>query len=183
MNGAEYSKILLHCCCAVCATYPIQHLKNNGFDPVLFFFNPNIFPETEHNRRLQELSNYCIKNNLPLFVENSSHQHWLESIKGFENEPEKGKRCTKCFELRLEETAKMANKLNIECFTTTLSISPHKNSDQIFQAAQNATKQTDATFLPFNFKKKDGFKIANQIAKQENFYRQNYCGCEFSKEC
>ena len=151
MNGAEYSKILLHCCCAVCATYPIQHLKNNGFDPVLFFFNPNIFPETEHNRRLQELSNYCIKNNLPLFVENSSHQHWLESIKGFENEPEKGKRCTKCFELRLEETAKMPQNRQMPLFC--LSISKKKTDLKSQIKLPNKKTSIAKTIVGVNFQK------------------------------
>lgn len=160
--------------------YPYENLRAQGFEPVVYFFNPNIFPQEEHDRRCEELVNYCEKKGIEYFVEKGSHDEWLDFIKGYESEPEKGLRCEKCFEFRLEKAVQKAKELNIEDFTTTLSVSPHKDSDVIFETGQKVSIEYGLTFLKENFKKENGFLKTMKIAKENDFYRQSYCGCEFS---
>ncbi len=174
------NKILVHACCGVCFSYPFLLLKEMGFTPVVYFINHNIFPENEFNRRYSELEKYCMINSVELIIENYNHDNFLDYIKGFENEPEKGERCNKCFYLRLYESAKKAKELNIENFTTTLTVSPHKISKNIFIEGKKAGEKFGVKFLEFDFKKKDGFKKTSEIAYKTGMYRQNYCGCEFS---
>ena len=173
-------KIMLHACCAPCASYPIKKLNEDGYEPVVFFYNPNIFPSKEYEIRRVELENYCKKNNIEYFEEKYDIKDFYNAIKGYEKEPEKGKRCSICFNLRLDKTAQVAKALNIQYFTTTLSVSPHKNSSQIFQEGQIVAEKYDIAFLEYNFKKQDGFKISRAIARENNMYAQSYCGCEFS---
>ena len=174
-------KIVLHACCAPCASYPITKLKEDGYEPVVFFYNPNIYPIQEYNIRKNELEKYCIKLGVGFFEEKYDENDFLEVIKGFESEPEKGKRCSICFNLRLKKTAQFAKNKNITCFTTTLSISPHKNSNQIFEEGRKIANEFNIEFIEYNFKKQDGFKISRQIARENNMYVQSYCGCRFSK--
>lgn len=174
------TKVLVHACCAVCSAYPIEKLREMGFEPVLYFFNPNIFPPEEFDRRLNELINYAQKKEVELIVEKQSAEGWYNCISGLENEPEKGKRCSRCFEYRLLFTALKAFQLEYEYFTTTLTVSPHKNSKVIFEIAKELAAKYELKFLDIDFKKQNGFLKTMQIAKEENFYRQNYCGCEFS---
>ncbi len=176
----ENNKVLLHACCAVCAAHPIELLKNMGYKPIVYFFNPNIFPSEELERRLDELIVYSEKKNIELIVDMQESSKWYDYISGLENEPEKGKRCSKCFEYRLLHTAIKALKLSISKFTTTLTVSPHKNSKVIFEIAKDIAFKHELEFLDIDFKKQNGFLKSMQIAKEENFYRQNYCGCEFS---
>lgn len=173
-------KIILHACCAPCASYPIKKLQEDGYRPVVFFYNPNIFPYKEYETRRKELKDYCLKNEIEYIEKNYDIKKYYQEIKGFEKEPEKGKRCSICFKLRLEETAKLAKKLSIGNFTTTLSVSPHKNSNQIFEIGKLISQKYGINFLEYNFKKQDGYKISRQIAKENNMYTQNYCGCQFS---
>ncbi|MBQ8848007.1 MAG: epoxyqueuosine reductase QueH [Candidatus Gastranaerophilales bacterium] len=173
-------KIILHACCAPCASYPIQKLITDGFEPVVFFYNPNIFPYKEYEIRRNELKKYCIDNHIEYFEDNYEIKKFYEKIKGFEKEPEKGKRCEICFDLRLDKTAQFALKNNIKIFTTTLTVSPHKNSDIIFEIGQKIAKKYNLEFVQYNFKKQNGFKISRQIAKENNMYTQNYCGCQMS---
>lgn len=173
-------KILLHACCAPCASYPIQKLSSSGFLAEVFFYNPNIYPQKEYEIRKNELKNYCNSANITYIEGEYEKEKYYEIIKGLESEPEKGLRCEKCFYLRLLKTAQKAKELNIDCFTTTLSVSPHKNSKQIFKIGKIVEKETGIEFLEFDFKKQDGFKISRQIAKENNMYFQQYCGCEFS---
>lgn len=174
------NEVLLHACCAVCSAYPIEKLKELGYNPVLYFFNPNIFPSEEFTRRLEELKRYAQKKNIELIIENQNAEDWYNAVAGLENEPERGKRCTRCFEYRLLFTALKALKLDYKYFTTTLTVSPHKNSKVIFEIAKELAKKYELTFLDIDFKKEDGFLKTMKIAKEENFYRQQYCGCEFS---
>lgn len=173
-------KILLHACCAPCASYPIQKLLNEDIVPVVFFYNPNIFPLKEYQIRQDELKNYCAKLNVEYFEGVYDIKNYYETIKGLEKEPEKGKRCERCFYLRLVQSAKKALELNIDSFTTTLTISPHKDSNQIFKIGNIVQQETGVEFLPYNFKKQNGFKISRQTVKENNMYIQQYCGCEFS---
>ncbi len=173
-------KIILQACCAPCSTYPIQKLKEEGYEPVVFFYNPNIFPFEEYEIRRNELKNYCKKLNIEYLEEKYQNEVFLDFVKGLETEPEKGKRCSKCFYLRLDKTAQIAIKNNIEYFTTTLTVSPHKDSNQIFEVGRIIAEKYKINFLEYNFKKQDGFKISRQIAKENNMYAQKYCGCQFS---
>lgn len=173
-------KVLLHACCAVCSAYPIELLRQDGYEPVLYFFNPNIFPSEEFTRRLEELRKYAEKKKVELIVEKQSAEDWYNAIAGLENEPERGKRCKRCFEYRLLYTVLKAFQLEYQYFTTTLTVSPHKQSQVIFEAAKELADKYELTFLDYDFKKNDGFLKTMKIAKEENFYRQNYCGCEFS---
>ena len=173
-------KVLLHACCAVCSAYPIELLRQDGYEPVLYFFNPNIFPSEEFTRRLEELRKYAEKKKVELIVEKQSAEDWYNAIAGLENEPERGKRCKRCFEYRLLYTVLKAFKLEYKYFTTTLTVSPHKQSQVILEVAKELADKYELTFLDYDFKKNDGFLKTMKIAKEENFYRQNYCGCEFS---
>lgn len=172
-------KILVHACCAVCMAYPIELLKKD-YEPVVFFYNPNIFPEKEYERRRDELINYCEKKGIECIIGDYETEQWKTSIKGFESEPEKGLRCQECFEMRLDKTAQKAKELGINIFTTTLSVSPHKVYSQIFEAIQEAAQNHGRDFIETDFKKQNGFKKTMEIAKENDFYRQDYCGCVFS---
>lgn len=173
-------KILLHACCAPCSAYCIEKLNNLGYQPVLYFYNPNIYPESEFERRLLELERYCTKKNIELITEKYEPNLWSDFITGLEWEEEGKARCARCFELRLLKAAIQAIKSNISLFTTTLTISPHKNSNKIFEIGLSIAEKYQLSFLDINFKKEDGFLKTMQIAKEENFYRQTYCGCEYS---
>ncbi len=176
----EDRKIFVHCCCAVCFGYPSQYLKMLGYIPTAYFFNPNIYPENEQIRRYEELKKYCEKYNFELIYETAEASVFYETVKGLENEPEKGLRCNKCFELRLNQAAKKAKELGFKQFTTTLSVSPHKVSKNIFEAGRKAEKIYGVKFIDFDFKKNNGFNVTQKIAAYNNMYKQNYCGCEFS---
>lgn len=173
-------KTILHACCAVCSAYPVEKLKSMGYEPIVYFFNPNIAPNEEYERRRDELVKYCEKIGVELVVEDGSHENWLEFISGLENEPEKGKRCEKCFEYRLLQAVRKAKELGISNFTTTLTVSPHKNSQIIFKIAEKIAADERMCFIAENFKKQNGFLRTMELAKENDFYRQNYCGCEFS---
>lgn len=173
-------KILLHACCAVCAGYPLQLLASMDYVPVVYFYNPNIHPEEEYDRRLYELITYCRKKRIELYVGEGDPGVWFEYTKGLQKEPEKGKRCIKCFELRLEKTAKKAKELGINKFSTTLMISPHKVRSDIVEVGRNVAAKYGLEFLDTDFRKNDGNLKTMAIAKEENFYRQNYCGCIYS---
>ncbi len=170
----------MHACCATCSAYPIEKLKEAGYNPVLYFFNPNIFPPEEYEKRLNELIKYSDKKGIELIIDNHPSENWYNAISGLENEPERGKRCRRCFEYRLLFTVLKAFQLEYKYFTTTLTVSPHKDSKVIFEIAQELAAKYELTFLDIDFKKQDGFLKTMKIAKEEGFYRQNYCGCEFS---
>lgn len=172
-------KILLHVCCAPCSTEVIEKLKSNN-EIILFFSNSNIYPKEEFYKRLENAKIISRVYSLDLIEDKYDHKAWLKFIKGLEEEPEKGKRCEKCFEFNLTRTAEKAKKLGIENFTTTLTISPHKDSKKIFKVGEKIAKECNLNFLEIDFKKKDGFKHSIELSKKYNLYRQGYCGCEFS---
>lgn len=183
MQSVKSKKILLHTCCAPCFAYPSIMLRNEGFEVVSYFYNPNISEKSEYEKRKDELKKYCLKEGFDVIFEPWQNEDFINISKGLEDEPEKGARCSKCFNLRLTQTAKKAISLGIENFSTTLTVSPHKVSKQIFTEGERAQLlfESKTIFMPFDFKKKDGFKKSNEIAARENMYRQNYCGCTFSK--
>lgn len=172
-------KILLHACCAVCMAYPIEILKED-YEPIVFFSNSNIYPQDEYERRKQELINYCNKMDYSYILDEYTPNKWQTFITGLENEKEKGLRCNKCFEFRLEQTAKKAIELGIKTITTTLTVSPHKISKNIFLVGQTISEKYNINFLEKDFKKQNGFLNTMKLAKENDFYRQQYCGCKYS---
>lgn len=175
-------KVLLHSCCAICSGYAIKHLRELGYEPVSYFFNPNIYPSVEHDKRLEAHKRLCDALSCELVVEDYAPDLYNEVIVGYEHCLEGGERCTKCFELRLLKTVQKAKELEISKFTTTISISPHKNFSVLKQVGESFSKYYDAEFLAIDFKKQDGFLQSNMIAKGLDLYRQNYCGCEASMQ-
>lgn len=174
------NKIVLHSCCAICSSYPVSFLKDAGYDVVVYFYNPNIYPTEEYQKRLDAQKKLCEHFNVELIEENYTPQEFYDFVKGYETEPEKGLRCDKCFELRLKKTAQKAKELGIEKFTTSIVISPHKNFKKLSEIGQKIAIQHNLSFEAIDFKKKDGFLKTNKIANALSLYRQNYCGCKFS---
>ncbi len=176
------SSILLHACCAICAGYPIQKLKEEGKEPLVFFSNDNIDTKEEFDRRKEALILLCKHLNVKYIIDDYTPDLYLEKIKGLEQEPERGNRCDKCIQLRLEKTAKKALDTGITNFTTTLVISPHKNYDKITNIGKTVGQLYNLNYIGINFRKNDGFLKTNKIAKELGLYRQNYCGCKFAKQ-
>ena len=175
-------KLLLHVCCAPCGAYSREYLSEQGFEVTYYFYNPNIYPKAEYDRRLKELLHYCGEKNIPIITEEPDFENWNSAAKGLENEPEKGRRCYMCYEMRLRKTAQKAQELSFDCFTTTLSISPHKSYEMIKKISENLSKEIGIDYTDVNLKKKDGYKKSVELSQKYGFYRQNYCGCRFSKE-
>ena len=179
MEQKNNNKILIHACCGICSGYPIALLKEMGYEPVVYFCNPNLDTKEEFDRRLDAQKTVCDFHNVELIVEEYKHQDFLSYVSGLENEPEKGRRCDKCIELRLKQASIKARELGISKFTTSLVISPHKNFDKISAIGESVSDS--GAYLPLDFKKKDGFLKTNKLSRELGIYRQNYCGCEFSK--
>ena len=173
------NKILIHACCGICSGYPISLLKEMGYEPVVYFCNPNLDTKEEFERRLEAQKVVCMYHLVDLVVEEYDHNEFIEVSKGYEHEPERGKRCDRCISLRLEKAAKKAKELGISKYTTSLVISPHKNYAKITKIGEEFSSY--AEYIPIDFKKKDGFLKTNNLAKELGIYRQNYCGCEFAK--
>jgi len=177
----DSKKVLIHTCCAICSGYPLTYLKDAGYEPVAYFFNPNIQPKTEYLKRLEAEKKLCQNLECELIAENYEPQEFEKIISGLESEPEGGKRCEKCFELRLSQSAKMAVKLGIASITTSIVISPHKSFKLISEIGKTICEKYGINYLDIDFKKKDGFLKSNKIARELELYRQNYCGCLYGK--
>lgn len=178
----ENRKILIHSCCAICSGHPIKLLKELGYEPISYFFNPNIQPQEEYQKRLEAQKKLCNKLGCELIIENYTPESFEKISIGLENEPEKGRRCIKCFELRLNQTAQKALELDIDLFTTSIVISPHKDFKLISQIGKTISEIYAINYLDIDFKKQDGFLKSNNLAKELGLYRQNYCGCLYSKK-
>lgn len=172
-------KLLLHSCCAPCSTHVIEVLKSQ-YDVTVFYYNPNVFPKEEFEKRLAEQKRYAEIVGVSLLTETYDEGEYLQRVKGLEGEKEGGKRCDVCFELRLKKTAEVAKKNGFDIFATTLSVSPHKNSLIINMIGNKVAEEYDIPFLAESFKKKDGYLDSIRLSKKYNLYRQNYCGCRFS---
>jgi len=172
-------KLLLHICCAPCSTHPITILQEN-YEIIPLFFNPNIYPPSEYYFRLRESRNYLNSLNLPLIAPAYNRREWLEYVREYRNDPEGGRRCSLCFQFRLEKTADIAQKNAIALFTTTLTIGPNKPASVIFPTGNKIALKYNLTFIDIDFKKKDGFKHSCTLSREHGMYRQNYCGCEYS---
>lgn len=179
-TNCSNKKILLHACCGICSAYPISLLQDMGYSVVVYFYNPNIFPEDEYQKRLEAEKTLCRHFNVKFIEGEYEPEVYYNYVSGLENEPEKGTRCDKCFELRLTKAAQISKKLGIDEFTTSMVISPHKNYDKLTQIGEKIASEMNLTYISTNFRKNDGFLKTNQISKELNLYRQNYCGCKFS---
>ncbi len=173
-------KMLLHSCCGPCSTQVIDFLKND-YDITIFYCNPNIDTEEEYLHRLNEQKRYCKIVGIEVIEDNYCPNEFLDKVKGLENEREGGARCAVCFKIRLLKTALKAKELGFDCFGTTLTVSPHKNADIINAIGKSINHDYDIEFVEGNYKKQDGYKKSIEFSKKYNLYRQNYCGCKFSK--
>lgn len=182
--GEEAPTLLLHSCCAPCSSYCIEYLSQ-FFKITVYYYNPNIFPDEEYRYRAKEqqrlISEMPTKYPVKYISSDYDSRKFFDAVKGLENEPEGGKRCQKCFELRLRKTALKASELGFDYFTTTLTISPLKNAQVINEIGMHAADEFNVAWLPSDFKKNEGYKRSIQLSKDYNLYRQNYCGCVFSK--
>lgn len=182
--GNNVPTLLLHSCCAPCSSYVIEYLSQY-FAITVYYYNPNIYPDEEYFFRSKEQQRLIreMKTKYPVtYIDDDfNSREFYNAVTGLENEPEGGKRCEKCFELRLERTGQKANELNFDFFTTTLTISPLKNAALINEIGIRLSERYGVEWLPSDFKKREGYKRSIQLSKEYNLYRQNYCGCVFSK--
>jgi predicted adenine nucleotide alpha hydrolase (AANH) superfamily ATPase len=174
-------KLLLHLCCAGCSPYVIDLLKKD-YEVTGLFYNPNIHPEEEYVLRWNEAKSLAEKLSIELLCGEYDASGWFTATEGMEREPEGGRRCGVCFRMRLERTAQRAREEDFDIFTTTLTVSPYKNAETINRIGRAAAETYGVHFLESNFKKKDGFKKTMEMSKEFGLYRQNYCGCVYSKE-
>ena len=180
VNTGKKKSLLLHCCCAPCASYVLTYLKDY-FDITAFYFNPNITDEIEYKKRLDELVRLTNEFGIKVIDGGFDRDNFFIAVKGYENAVEGGERCSVCYSLRLEETAKLCQKNGYDYFCSTLSISPLKDVDRLNKFGEEFAKKYGATHLPNDFKKKNGYLKSIELSKKYDLYRQNYCGCEFSK--
>lgn len=185
IENLDYTpNLLLHSCCAPCSSYCIEYLSNY-FNITIYYYNPNISPIEEYEKRKNEqikfINEFKTKNKLNIIDSDYNYDDFLNVINGLENEPEGGSRCSKCYLLRMDNTAKKAGELKYDYFATTLTVSPYKNSKKINEIGYLLEKKYKIKYLPSDFKKKNGYKRSIELSKEYNLYRQNYCGCIFSK--
>ena len=176
--------LLLHACCAPCSSYCLEYLSKT-FDITVLFYNPNIESEMEYNKRVDELIRFIDEcrsiEGVNLEILDYDNSEFYNAVEGLEDEKEGGVRCFKCYELRLRKTAEYAKEHDFEYITTTLTISPHKNSDKINEIGLKVAEEYGLKYLLSDFKKNDGFKRSIELSKEYDLYRQSFCGCEFSK--
>lgn len=173
-------KLLLHSCCAPCSSAVLKRICQN-FDVTVYYYNPNIFPQEEYLKRKAEQQRLCNLLNVKFLDCDYNEDEFLKNVAGLEQELEGGARCNKCFLLRLEKTAQIAKQLNMDYFGTTLTISPHKNEQIINIIGKKLQEKYGVNFLFADFKKHNGFLESINLSNEYNLYRQDYCGCRFSK--
>ncbi|MBQ1186160.1 MAG: epoxyqueuosine reductase QueH [Clostridia bacterium] len=184
LNGKKPS-LLLHACCAPCASYVIEYLCNY-FDITIFYYNPNISPKSEYDFRLRELERFIAENkdakNIKILPCEYNSQEFYNIAKGLEEAKEGGERCKKCYELRLRKTAELAKANGFDFFTTTLTISPYKNANWLNEIGEKIMEEFSVNYLFSDFKKKNGYKRSIALSAEYNLYRQDFCGCVYSKK-
>lgn len=182
---SEPPRLLLHCCCAPCSSYVLEYLSD-FFEITCFFYNPNISPQAEFDKRAMELERLISaqphKYPVSLVVEKYNSEEFFAAVKGLEKIKEGGERCFKCYRLRLEAAAKYAKEYNFDYFCSTLSISPLKNAQKLNEIGEELSEIYKIPHLPNDFKKKGGYKRSVELSAEYDLYRQNYCGCVFSKQ-
>lgn len=185
-TGSSKKRLLIHSCCAPCSSYCLLYLSQY-FDITCFFYNPNISPVEEYDKRVKEIKRFIseINGEYSLSIEFMEGEYeperFYEMAKGLEDAPEGGERCFACYRMRLEEAAKLAVKIGADYFTTTLSISPLKNAEKINEIGEELADIYEVSHLPSDFKKKNGYKTSIELSRKYDLYRQNYCGCVYSK--
>jgi len=182
LSGAA-PRLLLHCCCAPCASYVLEYLSP-FFAITALFYNPNIMPREEHDKRAGELGKLLSRTEYPNRVGLVSAQHdpsgFLQAAMPLRDEPEGGLRCRACYEIRLEETARRAAASGFDCFATTLSVSPHKDAQLLNEIGERLAGLYGCEYLVSDFKKRDGFRRSVELSKRYGLYRQSYCGCDMA---
>lgn len=177
-------KLIIHSCCAPCSSYVLEYLSRY-FKITVLYYNPNIFPKEEYEYRISEqerlIDSMQFVNDVKLIASGYTPEDFYSAVKGKENEPEGGKRCRLCFNVRLRYTAALAKKMNFDYFTTTLSISPLKNAEVLNKLGAEIGKEYGVEYLQSDFKKRNGYKRSVELSKEYGLYRQDYCGCIYSK--
>lgn len=181
----ETPKLLLHACCAPCSSYCLEYLSRY-FEITVLYYNPNISPEEEFKKRAEEekrlISEMPVKNPVTLVVDDYEPDEFFSAVKGLENAPEGGERCFVCYRLRLERAARYAAEHGFDYFCSTLSISPLKNAQKLNEIGAELSEIYKVPSLPNDFKKKGGYLRSIELSREYGLYRQNYCGCVFSKK-
>jgi predicted adenine nucleotide alpha hydrolase (AANH) superfamily ATPase len=174
-------KVLLHSCCAPCCGEILEAMLGSELTPLVLFYNPNIYPQSEYLFRKDENKRFAEKLGVPFVDADYDYEYWLEQIKGLENEPERGRRCEKCFDVRLEYSARYAHENGFKVMCSTLGISRWKNFEQITERGKiAAAAYPGLSYWDLNWRRLGGSQRMSEISRREDFYRQNYCGCEFS---
>lgn len=185
ISNNKVPTLLLHSCCAPCSSYVLEYLSNY-FKITILYYNPNISPIEEFYKRVEEQKRLIslLKTKYPVSLIEGDYDNNLfeDTVKGLENEPERGKRCYACYELRLRQCAQIAKDRGFDYFTTTLSISPYKNSNWINEIGSKLEQEYKVNYLYADFKKKNGYKRSIELSNIYHLYRQNYCGCIYSKK-
>ncbi len=183
VSSGRVPTLLLHSCCAPCSSYTLEYLSQY-FKITVFYYNPNIYPETEYHKRVQEQQQFIerlpVKHPVAFIEGNYDTDRFYEMARGMEQLPEGGERCFKCYELRLREAAILAAEGSFDYFTTTLSISPLKNAAKLNEIGERLAAEYKTVYLPSDFKKRNGYKRSVELSEEYGMYRQNYCGCVFS---
>ena len=183
-NKEKLPTLLLHSCCAPCSSYVLEYLTNH-FNITILFYNPNISSQEEYQKRLNELKRLVEEmphnNKIEIIEARYEPKEFINIAKGLENLPEGGERCFKCYHLRLQEAAIYAKQNNYDYFTTTLSISPHKNAQKLNEIGEQLEKEYHVNYLYADFKKKGGYQRSIELSKKYDLYRQDFCGCIYSK--
>lgn len=184
-SKGEIPTLFLHSCCAPCSSYVLEYLSQY-FKITVFYYNPNIYPDEEYYKRVDEqkqfINRFPAKNKIDFVEGNFDKERFYAMAKGKENMREGGERCFLCYELRLRKAAEYAKSRNFDYFTTTLSISPLKNADKLNEIGLSLGKEYGVKYLVSDFKKKNGYKRSTELSRQYGIYRQDYCGCIFSKQ-
>lgn len=185
IDAGNPPRLFLHSCCAPCSSYTLEYLSNY-FDITVYYFNPNISPKQEFDKRFAEqkrlIDSLPAKNPIKLVLGEYNYDDFLQIARGYENVAEGGERCFRCYRMRLESTARIAKEQGFDYFCTTLSISPLKNSQKINQIGYEVAQKYGIKWLPSDFKKREGYKRSIELSREYNLYRQSFCGCIFSKE-
>lgn len=184
-KSGKVPRLLLHSCCAPCSSYVLEYLSNY-FEITVFYYNPNISPAEEYEKRVEEqrrlIAELPARHPITLEVGVYEPERFYAQSRGYEDVPEGGERCFRCYRLRLEEAAKLAAAGGYDYFTTTLTISPLKNADKLNEIGEELEGIYQVALLPSDFKKKNGYKRSVELSAEHGLYRQNYCGCVFSRQ-
>ena len=182
--GERVPRLLLHSCCAPCSSYTLEYLANY-FEITVLYYNPNISPEGEFEKRFAEqkrlIESMPAKHKITLIKGEYNYDDFEKAARGYEEVPEGGERCFRCYRLRLSRAAELAREKGFDYFCTTLSISPLKNSQKINEIGYELEKEYGVAWLPSDFKKREGYKRSIELSREYNLYRQNFCGCIYSR--